>query len=306
MALVHELSWSASRASTFHACKRRYYLQYYLAWMGWDRNASDDRKRAYMLKKMTSMPMLAGDALHRALEEWFQARESGREFTPEEVEQSALAILRRGYKDSRDGNWRRKSKLVHLTEHHYEDSRVDEASGAAGEYGKRYVDRIKSAVAMFFDSDELAEVRAVAPKDYLAFEAMDTFTLFDTKIFAVPDLAYRRGDEVVIYDWKTGKPREADRYQLAVYTLYAREKWGTVPEKVESIDAYLATGEMIGARHTAEDMVPVEERIEASIAEMRAVHFNADESAGDAEDFPKVEEGSRECSMCNFRELCER
>ena len=99
--------------------------------MGWDRNASDDRKRAYMLKKMTSMPMLAGDALHRALEEWFQARESGREFTPEEVEQSALAILRRGYKDSRDGNWRRKSKLVHLTEHHYEDSRVDEASGRA-------------------------------------------------------------------------------------------------------------------------------------------------------------------------------
>jgi hypothetical protein len=53
-------------------------------------------------------------------------------------------------------------------------------------------------------------------------------------------------------------------------------------------------------------MVPVEERIEASIAEMRAVHFNADESAGDEEDFPKVEEGSRECSMCNFRELCER
>ena len=92
---------------------------------------------------------------------------------------------------------------------------------------------------------------------------------------------------------------------MAVYTLYAREKWGTVPEKVESIDAYLATGDMIGARHTAEDMVPVEERIEASIAEMRLVHFNADESAGDAEDFPKVEEGSRECSMCNFRELCE-
>ena len=95
MVLVHELSWSASRASTFHACKRRYYLQYYLAWMGWDRNASDERKRAYMLKKMTSMPMLAGDALHRALEEWFQARESGREFTQEEVEQSALAIRTR-------------------------------------------------------------------------------------------------------------------------------------------------------------------------------------------------------------------
>ena len=71
MALVHELSWSASRARMFQKCRRRYYLQYYLAWKGWDRQASDERQRAYLLKKMTRMPMLAGDALHRALEEWF-------------------------------------------------------------------------------------------------------------------------------------------------------------------------------------------------------------------------------------------
>jgi len=290
----------------FHACKRRYYLQYYLAWKGWDRSASDERKRAYMLKKMTSMPMLAGDALHRALEEWFQSRESGREFTREEVEEAGLAILRRGYKDSRDGKWRSSGKLVHLSEHHYEEEKIDEASGAAAEYGKRYVERIKKAVASFFDSEGLAEVRAVEPKDYLAFEAMDTFTLFDTKIFAVPDLAYRRGEEVVIYHWKTGKPREADRDQLAIYTIYAREKWGAAPEQVETVDAYLATDELETARHTTADMVPVEEWIESSITEMREVHFNADESTGDAEAFPKVDESSRECSMCNFRELCDR
>jgi len=290
----------------FHACKRRYYLQYYLAWGGWNRGASDERKRAYMLKKMTSMPMLAGDALHRALEEWFQSRESGREFTREEVEAAGLAILRRSYRESRDGAWRSKNKAAHLSEHHYEDERVDEASGAAAEYGKRYVERIKKAAATFFDSDDLAEVRAVEPKDYLAFEAMDTFTLFDTKIFAVPDLAYRRGEEVVIYDWKTGKPREADRYQLAIYTIYAREKWGVAPEQVETADAYLATDELETARHTTADMVPVEERIEASISEMREVHFNADDSTGDPEAFPMVEAGSRECSMCNFRELCDR
>ena len=38
----------------------------------------------------------------------------------------------------------------------------------------------------------------------------------------------------------------------------------------------------------------------------REVHFNADDSAGDPEAFPMVEAGSRECSMCNFRELCDR
>jgi len=306
MALAHELSWSSSRARMFHACKRRYYLQYYLAWGGWNRGASDERKRAYQLKKMTSMPMLAGDAVHSALEEWFQSRESGREFTREEVEAAALAILRRSYKESRDGAWRSSNKATRLSEHHYEEAKIDEASGAAAEYGKRYVERIKSAVATFFDSEDLAEVRAVEPKDYLAFEAMDTFTLFDTKIFAVPDLAYRRGEEVVIYDWKTGRPREADRYQLAIYTIYAREKWGVQPEQVETADAYLATDELETARHTAADMVPVEERIEASITEMRDMHFNADDSAGDPEAFPMVEAGSRECSMCNFRELCDR
>ena len=38
----------------------------------------------------------------------------------------------------------------------------------------------------------------------------------------------------------------------------------------------------------------------------RQVHFNADDSTGDPEAFPMVETGSRECSMCNFRELCDR
>ena len=306
MALVHEFSWSASRARMFHACKRRYYLQYYLAWNGWDRGASAERQRTYLLKKMTRMPMLAGEALHKALEEWFQSRQSGREFTREEVEKAALAILRRGYRNSRDGTWRRSSKLVHLAEHHYEEEAIDEASGAAGAYGKRYVERIQQAVATFFESAMLEEVRAVEPASYLAFEAMDTFTLFGTKVYAVPDLAYRRGEEVVIYDWKTGRPREEDEEQLAVYTIYAREKWGVAPEQVETVDAYLPSDEVIGSRHSAEELVPVEERIEASMAEMRAVHFDAGEIDGDREAFPMVEAGSRECGSCNFRELCDR
>ena len=306
MALVHEFSWSASRVRMFHACKRRYYLQYYLAWNGWDRRASAERQRTYLLKKMTRMPMLAGEALHKALEEWFQSRQSGREFTREEVEKAALAILRRGYRNSRDGTWRRSSKLVHLAEHHYEEDAIDEASGAAGAYGKRYVERIQQAVATFFESAMLEEVRAVEPASYLVFEAMDTFTLFGTKVYAVPDLAYRRGEEVVIYDWKTGRPRGEDEEQLAVYTIYAREKWGVAPEQVETVDAYLPSDEVIGSRHSAEELVPVEERIEASMAEMRAVHFDAGEIDGDREAFPMVEAGSRECGNCNFRELCDR
>jgi CRISPR/Cas system-associated exonuclease Cas4 (RecB family) len=306
MALVHELSWSASRARMFHDCKRRYYIQYYLAWKGWEGKASEGRQRAYMLKKMTRLPMLAGEALHQALANWFQARQSGREFTREELEKSALAILRQGYRHSRDGAWRRSAKLVHLAEHHYEEESMSETSGAAAAYGKRYVERIQAGVATFFESADLEEVRAVEPANYLAFEAMDTFILFDTKVYAVPDLAYRRGEEVVIYDWKTGRPRAADAEQLAVYTIYARQKWGVGAEQVETIDAYLPTDEVVTSRHTTEELAPVEERIEASMAEMRAMHFDADASEGDPQAFPMVDAASGECRSCNFRELCDR
>jgi len=290
----------------FHSCKRRYYLQYYLAWLGWDESASDERKRAYRLKKMTSMPMLAGDAVHIALKDWFESRESGREFTREEVEAAALAILRRSYRQSRDGAWRSNKKATHLSEHHYEEAKIDEASGAAAEYGKRYVERIKRSVATFFDSDDLREVRAVEPKHYLGFEKMEKISLFGTTVFAVPDFAYRRGEEVVIYDWKTGRPNEADRRQLQIYTIFAREHWDVAPEQVETADAYLPDDQLVMLRQTAEELIPVEEEIGASIAEMREVHFNADDSTGDPESFPMVEAGSRECSMCNFRELCDR
>ncbi len=40
---------------------------------------------------------------------------------------------------------------------------------------------------------------------------------------------------------------------------------------------------------------------------MKAVHFDADRSKGDPEDFPMVPEGdARECGTCNYREICGR
>ncbi len=314
MAIVHELSWSTSRARTFESCRRKYYHDYYLSWLGWGNNADPDRRRAYLLKKMTRMPMFAGDIVHRAIAEYFARRDQGLSWSKEEATEWSVKELRRGYKESRDGGWKaRPAKSVRFAEHHYDESRIAESTGAAGDYGKRYVERIETCIAMFFESPALATSRDAEPGDWLACEDMTTFELFDTKVFAVPDFAFKErhlgAEETVrIVDWKTGAPRDADRFQLQVYAFYAQERWDVDPEHTTAADVYLLDGEIVEVHITAEELEATLARIEKSIGEMRAVHFNADRGKGAAEDFPRVpeEEARRTCSTCNYREMCDR
>lgn len=323
MAFEHELSWSVSRSGTFAACKRRYYCDYYLSWNGWLRDAPESRALAWRLKKMTRMPMLAGDVLHQAIAEYFDQKSEGREMLEDELVGFAVKKLRDGYKQSRDGGglWRsRPSQSTHLAEHHYKEESVDESTSAAGDYGKRFVERLQAGGKHFMTSDALASLHELEPSEILCVEGrapgdrsskdLPTIELFGTKVFAIPDFACQTTEEgkphYWIYDWKSGSPREQDEFQLGVYTLYAMETWGAQPDQVTCVDAYLTKGELVAKQHTEMELEEISGRIEASLGEMRAVHFDAGSSAGDASVFPMVEEGSRECSSCNYRELCER
>ncbi len=311
MAVRHELSWSASRASVWRACARRYYCDYYLSWGGWDERAPPLRRRAWLLKKMTRMPMLAGDALHRAIAGWFEGKQQGRVASEEETVERGLALLREGYKDSRDGKWRlRPAKLTHLAEHHYREPEIDEATGAAGPYGKRFVDRIRASLSVFFRDERLEAVRASEPREWLACEAMGSFELDGTKVFAVPDFAFVDAQGGVrIYDWKSGRPRDEDRFQLGVYALYAEAVWRADPRSVTCVDAYLVDGELVEMRFGANELADLRAAIRDSLAAMRDLHFDASHEAGDAERFPMLPEGeiaTRECGACNYRELCGR
>ncbi len=322
MAFAHELSWSVSRSGNFATCKRRYYHDYYSSWNGWSYDAQEERKRAYLLKKMTRMPMLAGDVLHQAIAEYFDRRSEGRAMSEDEVAGFAVKMLRDAYKQSRDGKWReRPSKFTHLAEHHYQEDCIDEASGAAGDYGKRFVERIRAGAACFFHAPELAAVREASTTGTLTVEGrapgdraskgLDTITLFGEKAYAIPDFAFKTQAGGVpcyhIYDWKTGSPREQDEFQLGVYVLYAMEKWGAKPEEVLCVDVYLTRGEFKTQTFDEAALAPIRERIEASIQEMRELHFDAGRSLGDPDAFPCIEDASsRECTNCNYRELCGR
>lgn len=310
--IVHELSWSASRAGNFGTCLRRYYHDYYGSWRGWEAQAPEWRRRTYLLKKMTRMPMFAGDCLHRALAAWMAERARGRTRTAAEMEERALELLRSGYRESRDGSWRAQpSKRTRLAEHHYGEAAIDEASGAAAEYGGRMVERLRRCVGHFFSMDGLEEARTIDPGAFLGLEEMGTIEFNGTRVFCIPDFATELrsggGRAIHIYDWKTGRPREQDRFQLAVYMLYAREKWDARPDEVTCSDVYLADGELVVERFDAEQVEVTERRIAESMDEMSGLHFDADAEDGDIETFPMIEDpAASECTTCNYRELCGR
>ena len=316
MALIHEFAWSASRAAGFRECRRAHYFSYYGGWRGWERGQPEERQRLYQLNKLTRMAAVAGTAVHTQLAQYFHMR-PGHTADAKEIAERASEMLRQGYMESKDGLWKKSaSKFTHLAEHHFQEDTMADRDAVA-EYGRRFVERIEKCVDGFFSSEDLAWLRDADPSLYLFVEdeksAFDTFQYEGTKIFGSPDFVIRDGDgHVHLYDWKTGSPSKNDAFQLHVYALYARMKWGVPVEEFSGYDAYLQTGEVVKCEITPESMKDAEQAIRDSIEAMRELHFDADEGMGDREPFPKIggeapgAEDLRVCSRCNFREVCGR
>ncbi len=316
MALIHEFAWSASRAAGFRECQRAHYYKYYGGWLGWEKRQPAERQQMYQLNKLTGMAALAGTAVHTQLAQYFHMRPA-HTADAKEIAERASDMLRRGYQESATGQWKQSaSKFTHLAEHHFQEDCVADRDAVA-EYGRRFVERIEQCVDGFFASEGLAWVRDADPSLYLFVEddksAFDTFEYEGTKIFGSPDFVIRDEDgHVHLYDWKTGRPSRNDAFQLHVYALYARIKWGVPVEEFSGYDAYLQTGDVVKCEITPESMGEAEQAIRDSIGAMRELHFDADEGMGEREPFLMLggeapDPGDlRVCGRCNFREVCGR
>ena len=62
-------AWSNSRVKTFRECAWRYYLTYFQSWEGWLGSAPQEKQRAYMLKKMTNLPMFIESVVQDTIED---------------------------------------------------------------------------------------------------------------------------------------------------------------------------------------------------------------------------------------------
>src|SRR5690242_16486769 len=121
--LKNELSWSKSREDVFSHCKRQYYYRYYGSWGGWESGADPRVREYYVLSKLKSRHMWAGEVVHECIERSLRNIEAGIDPLPtEEIIAITKDRMRAEFRSSREGLYRDKPKSCALAEHEFKEA----------------------------------------------------------------------------------------------------------------------------------------------------------------------------------------
>ncbi len=295
--LENEFSWSLSRSRTFSDCPRKYWYHYYGSWGGWDPDAPADARELYQLKQITNLHLLAGDVVHRAIERALLTFAQGQEPDPTAVVAWCKSEMQKSFGESRNEQWREHPKrFARLSEH--ESGQVPKR-----DFLVRIAQKIGESVRNFFESAAYGLIRETDIDQWLPMETLDTFQFEGTKVFAVPDFACRHRGEVLLLDWKTGRPDKRNQDQVVLYGLFAAAKWDVDPDCVRGSPVYLLTGGQVELRQvSAEDRERVSDVMRKSIAAMRERLADADSNTARQEDYEATPGFA--CRSCNFRSIC--
>jgi len=298
--LKSELSWSISRANLLRDCPRRYYYHYYLSWGGWKPEAPPERRKAYTLKSMVNLDMLAGQIVHDVIREIFNREREGFSRTScEQARKLALTRLRDAWRQSKEGLWQRSPKrYANLFEHYYDQdippSRLDDTK-----------EKVDACITNLFGSETFKFIQEAGVKHWLAIDQLDFFDFAGVKIYAVPDFAVRDGQSVRIYDWKTGKPNADVEQQLACYVLFANKRWQVPPNLTLPFAVYLREGQIQKVDVTEERSAQLKDYIRTSLFEMMRLLRSVEHNLPRRVDAFSRTENTARCARCFFRELCE-
>ena len=296
--LKNEFSWSKTRDETFRECLRKYYFQYYGSWFGWERDADPRTRQIYILKNLQTRQMWAGDHVHRAIEDILGHLRRGAELPMEEAAVAKmLDAMRQDFRDSRSGKYRDQPKRTcGLFEHEYAVKLPDEA-------WKENADHAAQCLRNFYASEILQRGRALPQSAWLQIEERSAFLLDGIKVFVQLDFAFSEGDQIVVYDWKTGRAAAKNDVQLACYVLYAVDKWKVAPDRVAAVEFNLQTKTETRHQVDAEKLESVKDHIRDSADEMQFPLSDPEQNLAEEESFDFTED-EHACKRCNFVKVC--
>jgi len=284
-----DFSWSISRHDAFQRCRRRYYYSYY---------AAAEDPEIYRLKKLSALPMWAGNVVHETIEGFLREHDA----LPAAEEREALirdVVHTRMLADWKASEAGDDASAFRLFEHEYEVS-VDQDDK------KLLVGIVMRSLRSFFRSQTLKEALAAGRENWLTLEDLVEFHVGDVPARLRMDLAFRNRDGgVVIVDWKTGRGEgRFSEVQVAGYALYAAEHgWVDDPEAIETELAYLALRRYVRRGVKPSGLRSARSFIEKSAARMRELLRDPEQNHARIEDFPMIDRPSV-CRRCNFRKLC--
>ena len=299
-ALRNEFSWSHSRDDLFRTCPRQYYYHYYGAWGGWDAKADPKARTLYILRQLQTRQQWLGATVHNCVR-WIlnTLRQTGRPPAEEVALHQLGRRLQKDFEGSGEGlYWENPRDHAALIEHEYDDLEVPDA------LWQETFEKALRCVSNFFHSHVLPDICACPAERWLELEERASFTAEDIKVWVQLDFALRSDHGLSIFDWKTGKANEeTTRQQLALYALYAGQRWQATPEAITLIEFNLNNGEVYEKQPTADDLAAAGERVRTSSAAMKALLDDPQTNTARESMFALAEDG-KTCLRCPFRRIC--
>ena len=285
--MATDFSWSVSRHDSFSTCRRKYYYSYY---------ASNDDPEIHRLKKLSALPMWAGNVVHSTIETFLKAHDA----IPSPEAQDA--IIKAAVHGDMLASWKESeanSINFRLFEHEYEVP-ID------ADDKKIVVGIVMRSLRNFFRSDLLREVMAAGRANWLTIEDLVSYDVAGVPVFLRMDLAFRGADgRVVIVDWKTGRGEgRFSEVQLAGYALYAAQQgWVKSADELQTELAYLALPRYVRRSVDQKRLDGAHAFIAKSASTMKALLLDPIANLGRLEDFAMIDR-PHTCRRCNFRRLC--
>ena len=297
--LKNEFSWSKTRDEVFKNCLRQYWFACYGYWDGWIENAPERTRQIYILKNLKNRYVWAGEKVHECIQRSLNNIRRGVNVLPvDEIVAITLDQMRAEFRSSRSKNYWKNPKTCALLEHEYEIEVIEDE-------WKEVANHVETCLRNFYASDIYNGLKS-HPKDrWLEVEEFSSFHLDNVRINLAIDCSIREGDDVYVYDWKTGKSLPEDpSIQLCCYALYAMEKWHIPPESLSIIEYNLSFDKSKWFSVTQGDVENIKGYIKGSIKDMQSLLIdNENNIPVEEERFSKVED-ERVSVRCNFRKVC--
>jgi radical SAM protein with 4Fe4S-binding SPASM domain len=299
----NNFSWSKSRDGCFKECEKKYYYNHYGFWNGWMNWSHEKTKRIYYLKKLAIKEIWIGQVVHEIIEWVLKKYRFG-----EHIGLShAMAVLRKRldteYIVSKIKEYSGfSSKTTRLFEHEYEIEIDSYDKQKMFEYAGQ-------CLLNFYNSDAFMEIRRTPVEDWILLEDFLKFDFEGSTVFLSVDFAMRKGDKIIMYDWKTGKERIADfDMQLMLYSLYVQEKFNTEPENIVAKVFNLSIDKVDDFLVDKSKLENAKNYMRESIQRMKGKLLNIEQNIARESDFEKVHPDDEitkyPCSRCNYKKIC--
>ncbi|KKK92387.1 hypothetical protein LCGC14_2703430 [marine sediment metagenome] len=300
--LIQKYAWSESRVKTLRECMKKYYYTYCLSWSGWKSSAPQERRRAYMLKNLTNLPMFVGSVTHDTIEMVIKTgRKTGKWMELKDAQKRAVQALRVGWLDSVNKKWQGSPKHhTNLAEHFYDEEIPEEKL-------KGYKNKVLVCLKSFYDCPLFSIMKNLSKEAWLTIEDFATFKLKTGEEVAVKiDCGFRHENKIFLLDFKTGAVNDSVIDQLITYGMYAiKQGWTTNPEDIIIIPVYLFAYPELGDKAMPHLSISMDQlkRQAKTIQKEFPMLKEAHEKQDDVEFFQHTH-SERTCGRCHFRDMC--